>query len=87
MVTTERAHTLPRFPGEYKIAYEHAGFSTVVPRRIRVGLGFTATVNTELRCLLSESVWSAPVAGRRHHVDEDRDELRREGARGPAERS
>src|SRR5204863_6266638 len=35
-------------PGEYKITYELAGFSTVVREGIRVGLGFTATVNVEL---------------------------------------
>src|ERR1044072_6793174 len=36
-------------PGEYKITYELEGFSTVVREGIRVGLGFTATVNTELK--------------------------------------
>src|SRR3989442_363656 len=35
-------------PGEYKITYELAGFSTVNREGIRVGLGFTATVNVEL---------------------------------------
>lgn len=35
-------------PGEYAIAYELAGFSTVKREGIRVGLGFTATVNAEL---------------------------------------
>src|SRR5205814_828396 len=35
-------------PGEYKITYELAGFGTVVREGIRVGLGFTATVNVEL---------------------------------------
>jgi hypothetical protein len=44
-------------PGDYKITYELAGFSTVVREGIRVGLGFTATVNTELRVAsLTESV-------------------------------
>src|SRR5712664_4405363 len=33
-------------PGDYKITYELAGFSTVLREGIRVGLGFTATVNT-----------------------------------------
>ena len=35
-------------PGEYAITYELAGFGTVVREGVRVGLGFTATVNTEL---------------------------------------
>ena len=35
-------------PGEYKITYELSGFGTVVRERIRVTLGFTATVNAEL---------------------------------------
>ncbi len=36
-------------PGEYRITYELAGFGTVVREGVRVGLGFTATVNAELR--------------------------------------
>lgn len=36
-------------PGEYRISYELAGFGTVVREDVRVGLGFTATVNTEMR--------------------------------------
>lgn len=44
-------------PGEYKITYELAGFSTVNREGIRVGLGFTATVNAELKVAsLTESV-------------------------------
>ena len=44
-------------PGDYKITYELAGFSTVVREGIRVGLGFTATINTELKVAsLTESV-------------------------------
>jgi Carboxypeptidase regulatory-like domain/TonB dependent receptor-like, beta-barrel len=44
-------------PGEYKITYELEGFSTVVREGIRVGLGFTATVNAELKVAsLTESV-------------------------------
>jgi outer membrane receptor protein involved in Fe transport len=35
-------------PGDYRITYELAGFSTVVREGVRVGLGFTATVNTEM---------------------------------------
>jgi hypothetical protein len=46
-------------PGEYKMTYELEGFSTVVREGIRVGLGFTATVNTELKVAsLTESVIS-----------------------------
>ena len=36
-------------PGEYRITYELVGFGTVVREGVRVGLGFTATVNTEMR--------------------------------------
>lgn len=44
-------------PGEYAITYELAGFSTVRRAGIRVGLGFTATVNVELGVAsLQESV-------------------------------
>ena len=35
-------------PGDYKIVFELAGFTTVTREDIRVGLGFTATVNIEL---------------------------------------
>src|SRR6266487_6515654 len=54
-------------PGDYKITYELAGFSTVVREGIRVGLGFTATVNTELKVAsLAESV---TVSGQSPVVD------------------
>lgn len=44
-------------PGDYKITYELSGFTTVVREGIRVGLGFTATVNAELKLAsLSETV-------------------------------
>ncbi len=36
-------------PGEYRITYELPGFGTVVREGVRVGLGFTATVNIEMR--------------------------------------
>ena len=36
-------------PGEFKITFELAGFGTVVREGVRVGLGFTATINTELK--------------------------------------
>lgn len=54
-------------PGDYKITYELTGFSTVVREGIRVGLGFTATVNTELKvAALTESV---TVSGQSPVVD------------------
>ena len=54
-------------PGDYKMTYELEGFSTVVREGIRVGLGFTATVNTELKVAsLTESV---TVSGQSPVVD------------------
>ena len=35
-------------PGQYRITYELGGFSTVVREGVQVGLGFTATVNTDM---------------------------------------
>lgn len=44
-------------PGDYRLAYELVGFTTVVREGIRVGLGFTASVNVELRvATLQETV-------------------------------
>ncbi|MBI4486955.1 MAG: TonB-dependent receptor, partial [Acidobacteria bacterium] len=44
-------------PGEYKITYELTGFSTVIRDAVRVGLGFTATINVELKVAsLTEAV-------------------------------
>ena len=54
-------------PGDYKVTYELAGFSTVVREGIRVGLGFTATLNIELKIAsLAESV---TVSGQSPVVD------------------
>ena len=36
-------------PGTYRLTYELTGFGTVVREGVQVGLGFTATVNTEMR--------------------------------------
>jgi outer membrane receptor protein involved in Fe transport len=36
-------------PGDYRITYELTGFGTVVREGVRVGLGFTATVNAEMK--------------------------------------
>jgi hypothetical protein len=44
-------------PGDYVVAFELAGFSSVRNEGIRVSLGFTATVNTQLKVAsLQESV-------------------------------
>src|SRR5216117_3729480 len=62
---TYRFPSIP--PGDYKITYELAGFSTVVHEGIRVGLGFTATVNAELKvAALTETV---TVSGQSPVVD------------------
>src|SRR5262245_44517611 len=54
-------------PGDYSINYELAGFATVKREGIRVGLGFTATVNAELKVAsLTESV---TVSGQSPVVD------------------
>jgi len=54
-------------PGDYTVKYELAGFETVIREGLRVGLGFTATVNVELRVArLSESV---TVSGQSPVVD------------------
>jgi carboxypeptidase family protein len=54
-------------PGEYKVTYELTGFETVIREGLRVGLGFTATVNVELRVArLAESV---TVSGQSPVVD------------------
>jgi len=44
-------------PGEYRVSYELTGFATVVREGVRVGLGFTATLNTEMKvAALQETV-------------------------------
>jgi hypothetical protein len=54
-------------PGEYKVVYELSGFERVTREGLRVGLGFTATVNVELRVAgLAESV---TVSGQSPVVD------------------
>jgi len=55
-------------PGDYTVRYELAGFETVIREGLRVGLGFTATVNIELRVArLTESV---TVSGQSPVVDD-----------------
>jgi len=54
-------------PGEYRVTYELSGFETQIREGLRVGLGFTATVNVELRVArLAESV---TVSGQSPVVD------------------
>ena len=52
-------------PGDYRVTYELTGFATVVREGVRVGLGFTATLNIELKVAsLQETVTvsgSSPV--------------------------
>ena len=44
-------------PGEYKLTYELAGFGTVIREGVRVGLGFTATINVDMKvATLQETV-------------------------------
>jgi hypothetical protein len=69
VVTNEEgAYRLPAIPpGDYTIKYELSGFATVVREGIRVGLGFTATVNIELKVAsLTETV---TVSGQSPVVD------------------
>src|SRR5439155_12155377 len=54
-------------PGDYKITYELTGFSTIVREGIRVGLGFTATVNAEM--VLASMSESVTVTGESPVVD------------------
>jgi hypothetical protein len=54
-------------PGDYTVRYELSGFETQIREGLRVGLGFTATVNIELRVArLTESV---TVSGQSPVVD------------------
>jgi Carboxypeptidase regulatory-like domain len=54
-------------PGEYTVKFELSGFGTVIREGIRVGVGFTATVNTELSpATVAESV---TVSGQSPVVD------------------
>ncbi|MCC7177344.1 MAG: TonB-dependent receptor [Acidobacteria bacterium] len=60
-----RVTNLP--PGEYLVTFELAGFGTVIREGIRVGSGFTATVNVELRpATIAETV---TVSGQSPIVD------------------
>jgi hypothetical protein len=54
-------------PGEYTVTFALSGFGTVIREGIRVGAGFTATVNTELQpAAVAESV---TVSGQSPIVD------------------
>jgi hypothetical protein len=60
-----RVTALP--PGEYTVTFELAGFGTVIREGIRVGVGFTATLNTEMNpASLAESM---TVSGQSPVVD------------------
>ena len=54
-------------PGEYTVRFELAGFGTVIREGIRVGVGFTATLNTELN--LASVAESVTVSGDSPVVD------------------
>jgi hypothetical protein len=62
---TYRIPSLP--PGEYSITFELAGFGKVIHEGIRVGVGFTATVNTELN--VASVAESVTVSGQSPVVD------------------
>jgi outer membrane receptor protein involved in Fe transport len=68
-VTNEEGHY--RFPavppGDYMLTFELAGFSTVRREGIRVGIGFTATVNIEMK--VAGLVESVTVTGESPVVD------------------
>lgn len=60
-----RIPSLP--PGEYTVRFELTGFGTVVREGIRVGVGFTATVNAELS--VASVTESVTVSGQSPVVD------------------
>ena len=60
-----RVPSLP--PGEYTVRFELTGFGTVIREGIRVGVGFTATVNTEMN--LASVAESVTVSGDSPVVD------------------
>jgi len=62
---TYRFSAIP--PGDYKIVYELGGFEKVTREGLRVGLGFTATVNIELR--VASVAESVTVSGQSPVVD------------------
>ncbi len=50
VTNADGAYRFPALPpGDYKITYELPGFATVIRDGIHVGLGFTATVNVEMK--------------------------------------
>lgn len=62
---TYRIPSLP--PGDYTVKFELAGFGTVIREGIRVGVGFTATLNVELN--LASVAESVTVSGQSPVVD------------------
>jgi len=65
---TNGAYRVPNLPpGEYRVVFELGGFGTVIREGVRVGAGFTATVNVELKpAALAETV---TVSGQSPVVD------------------
>ena len=65
-------------PGEYRLAYELAGFQSNVRDGIRVTLGFNAQVNVsaQRRHAAGNGDGERPVAGHRHQRDAHPDQLR-----------
>ena len=62
---TYRMPAIP--PGTYKLTFELAGFGTVVREGVIVGLGFTATINSDMKVAsLQETV---TVSGQSPVVD------------------
>jgi hypothetical protein len=62
------AYRIPSLPpGEYSVKFELTGFGTVIREGIRVGVGFTATVNTEMN--LASVAESVTVSGQSPVVD------------------
>jgi outer membrane receptor protein involved in Fe transport len=62
---TYRIPSLP--PGEYSVKFELTGFGTVIREGIRVGVGFTATVNADLN--VASVTESVTVSGQSPVVD------------------
>jgi Carboxypeptidase regulatory-like domain len=48
-------------PGTYQVTYELAGFATVAREGVVVGLGFTATLNVEMKVASLQGTVTSPV--------------------------
>jgi hypothetical protein len=68
VTSSEGVYRFPGVPaGVYRVAYEMPGFSTLVREGIRVGIGFTATLDVEL--LVKQMEESVTVTGEAPVVD------------------